>query len=577
MKKQKKSKSTTYIIIAAVAIIAVAAAVFALIRISDAKKYDNYYQDGKQYYDSGDYESAANYLERAVKIKHSDEAVLLLADCYVNLDEKDKAISLLEQYSDSSAVRDRLEELRSSSGTAGGKIEIGGETFDADTVSFGMSGRELTSADIEGISGFTALESASLSKNDITSLEMFSNLSTLEVLDLSKNKISDITPLAGLSRLRTLYLDDNDINDFKPLYGLKNLTTLSIKGIDITENQLKELQDALPGCRIHSEKADVDVVDITLGGVKFKSDVTELDLSGKGISDISALSQCENLQRLNLRNNRISDLTPLMDLPDLQWLSLRGNRVDDLRPLMGLTRLTYLDLQTNNFTSIASIGALSDLTNLYLGGNKLGSFAAITDFTDLKELGLENTGLGDDDVVYLKGLSRLTKLYVENNPDLTQSGISELQTALKNCKISHSELTSAVNLGGTKFPADSVSVDASGLGLTDISGAAGFTSCTTLLLANNKITDIKPLFGLKTLKTLDISNNKISDLSPLVGLTNLQSLNVSGNSFTDVTTLQSMTWLKELYISSSGLTEDQINSLYYSLPGCQISVDGYSQ
>ena len=52
--------------------------------------------------------------------------------------------------------------------------------------------------------------------------------------------------------------------------------------------------------------------DISFGGATFKSDVTELDLSGMGLRDISALSSCKELKRLNLSNNEISDLSPLM-------------------------------------------------------------------------------------------------------------------------------------------------------------------------------------------------------------------------------------------------------------------------
>jgi len=574
---RENNRRVIYIVLAVVAVLAVAAVVFAMVRASGAKKYDSYFEDGKQYYESGDYDSAVTYLEKAVDIKPKDEAVLMLADCYVNLDERDKALALLEKYSDSSTVRARLEELKASSDSGGGDVEIGGVSFAADTVSLGMSDRELTDTDIANIAKLKGLVSVSLSNNKITDVSALSGLTKLEVLDLSENDIKDIEPLAGLSSLRTLYLDDNDIGDFSPLYKLSRLTTLSIKDIDITESKLKELQDALPDCRIHSEKADEDVVEITLGGVKFKSDVTELDLSGKGISDVSELAKCEDLKKLDLRGNKISDLTPLMDLPELQWLSLRNNRVSDLRPLMGLTRLTYLDLQNNSISSISSIGALSDLTDLYLGGNSVASFAPLADFDALRELGLENTGLEDSEIGSIKSLGNLSKLYVENNPGLTAAGISALQSALPGCKISHSAVKTEITLGAMTYAADSASVDASNLGLTDISAVKGFNNCTTLILSGNGITDISPLAKMMNVRTLDLRDNKITDISALKGMAGLQSLDLSGNSITDVTPLLSMTWLKELYISSSGLTEQQVDSLYKSLSGCSISVDGNVQ
>jgi dipeptidase D len=75
------------------------------------------------------------------------------------------------------------------------------------------------------------------------------------------------------------------------------------------------LSAALPGCAILSDAAKEEAADITIGGVSFKSDVSELDLSGLGIRDISALGDCRNLRYLKLGGNEIIDLTALMNLP----------------------------------------------------------------------------------------------------------------------------------------------------------------------------------------------------------------------------------------------------------------------
>ena len=60
-------------------------------------------------------------------------------------------------------------------------------------------------------------------------------------------------------------------------------------------------------------------------------------------------------------------------------------------------------------------------------------------------------------------------------------------------------------------------------------------------------------------------------------MTGLQSLNLMNNPITDISPLLSMTWLRELYISAAGLSEDQINTLYTTLSGCSITVDGNTQ
>lgn len=551
-RKRMSRKTITYLCLAAVAVLAIIGVVFALVHSSNARRYDDYFQDGKQYYDSGDYDSAVIYLEKAVSLDPTDESVLMLADCYVAEGQTDKAFALLEKYGGrSAAVKARLVELENG-GPSGENVTVGGEAFKADTVSVGLADKGLSSADIAGLAKLTELQSATLSGNKLTDLSALAGLEKLEVLDLSGNAVTDLTPLSGLKALRTLYLDNNKIKDFSPLYRLGKLTTLSIKGMDITEKQLKEIQDALPSCRIHSEQASEDVEELTLGGVTFKSDVTTLDLSGKGITDISVLSKCEGLEKLDLRGNSISDISPLMDIPGLKWLCLKNNSISDLRPLMGLTRLAYLDVQNNKFTSVSSVASLGGLQYLYLGGNAVGSFAPLYECANLVELGLENTGVKDSDLNYLAGLSKLNRLYLENNAALTQSGVDGLQTALPGCKISHSGLKGQVKLGTKSFDADAATVDASGLGLTDISAVTGLTKCATLDLSNNSIADLTPLSSLTALRSLNLENNPIADVSPLL----------------------TMTGLKELYISGGSLPQEQVDALYSALPGCQITVEG---
>jgi len=569
-----ESKIRKYIIIAIITLLALIAVLMIMIKTSGSVRYSDYFEDGREYYLAEDYNSAITYLSKAVKLKSTEESIVMLAECYKNINDTESIHELLEKYGDDNQyVKRKLLEMLADDDSSE-EIEIGGDTYSAEITSLGLSGKKLKSSNIGDLGKFRNLQSLNLSNNKISDINVLKDVDTLEILDLANNDISDISALSSLKSLRTLYLDNNKVEDYTPLYSLNKLTTLSIKGMDITESQLKELQEALPKCRVHSEQASEDVVDVVMGNVHFKSDVVELDLSGKGINDISELSKCENLRRLDLRNNDITDISALMDLPDLEWLCLRGNQISNINSLMGLVRLSYLDLQDNSITRISSLASLSNLQYLYLGGNSIVSFSPLADFKLMSELGLENTGFTDSDFKYIVSMKNLDKLYIANNEGLSEKAVNELKTSLPNCKVSTSALVKTITLGKLDFQANADTVDASNQSITDLTAAKGFTNVKTLILSDNMISDVTPLFGLITVRTLNISNNNVTDVTPLIGMTRLESLNIEGNDIEDISSITTMSWLKELYLSADNFTQEQINEIHEALPNCEIIVDG---
>lgn len=129
--------------------------------------------------------------------------------------------------------------------------------------------------------------------------------------------------------------------------------------------------------------------------------------------------------------------------------------------------------------------------------------------------------------------------------------MTTLQKKLSGCTISHSELKREIVLGGKSFACDAETVEANGLGLSDISKVSGFSNVKHLDLSNNSISRLSPLSQLKTLETLDLSNNRISDVSALTSLKNL----------------------KQLWLGGNSISADKLQSLKAALPNCYISVE----
>ena len=518
------------------------------------REYEQAYKQAQLLYYDGKYDEALEQLRNAMAIDKTDDCLLLMSQCYEAKCDYVNAIAILESSnSGSDVIKKRIEFLEEAKERyeSGQVVLLCGEQYDIKTTVLDLSGKDIRSGRLSDIGRLTELTSLKLADNEITELEFLTPLQKLVSLDLSNNQITDITPLAQLKKLRTLHLDNNDIKDFSPLYDLSELTMLTIGGIEVSQSQIKELKTRLPGCLIYSDEANTDIVEVHLGGKTFKSDVTKLDLSDCSITDLSALSVCTGLEELRLSGNYIRDISPLLDIPKLRVLDLSNNMISDIRPLMSMTTLEHLNLAGNKISSITALSQLKQLKELVLNGNDIDGTQNLAKLSALKILGLKDTGISDADLERLYNLKNLTVLALENNPDITESGVNQLKKKLPQCKVTHSEFEKKIVLGGKEFSASTESVDASSLGISDISAAAGFKSVRHLDLSNNVISSVSALSSLKTLETLDLSDNNIGDVSPLYSLKNL----------------------KMLHIEQNGLSAEQVSELRAALPDCTIIVE----
>ena len=111
--------------------------------------------------------------------------------------------------------------------------------------------------------------------------------------------------------------------------------------------------------------------------------LTELDLSGSSISDISPLAQLTHLTTLGLGGSSISDISPLAQLARLTTLVLSGSSISDISPLAQLTHLIRLFLMGTSVSDVSPLAQLTNLTQLALPGN---SISDITPLAHLKNL-----------------------------------------------------------------------------------------------------------------------------------------------------------------------------------------------
>ncbi len=572
--RRSNKKRSLAIVLTSMAALLIIVMAFILRNVSDKRSYNSYYSSALQDYYSGHYDSALAALRKASDINETDESIMLMVDCYEHIGNYDKALQLLRSAKGKSDVIQTrihaLEEKRAER-EAASKVTVAGKQYDSSTAAFSLRDSTLGNGVLDDVVQLYSLTTLTLSNDGLTDISPLSALGGVQTLDLSNNAIADLAPLAALHELRTLYLDGNPITDFSPLYTNAKLTMLSIKGIGITDRQLKELSDALPGCVIHSENTSATASKISVGGTTFASDVTELDLSDLGLSDLSALSVCKELKKLDLSGNEISDLTPLMDLPKLEWLSIKDNLVLDLRPLMGIGTLGYLNAEGNTVSSTAALASLQNLSELYLANNPIADFSGLKTMANLRTLGLENTGLGDEALQNLYSLTNLTRLRLYENDALSGEGVDKLKRAIPGCTVGTSELIYSYEFAGEKYRSDITELSLSGRDLKDISDLSHFSKLESLDLSNNNIENIYILsFVGSHIRELNLANNAIADNTPLVSLHALTSLNLSGNKISSVTQLMQIPTLTYLDLTGNPLSEKQIEDLRTALPKCEI-------
>ncbi|WP_304341502.1 cell wall-binding repeat-containing protein [Metaclostridioides mangenotii] len=229
------------------------------------------------------------------------------------------------------------------------------------------------------------------------------------------------------------------------------------------------------------------------------SEVKELNLENKDITNIEGLQYCKTLKTLKLSSNEISDISQLKDLTSLNYLDLSSNEISDINLLEGLTSLKNLYLGLNKISDISSIKDLNSLISLSLYSNEISDISYLENLTSLTYLDINSNKISD--ISSLEGLTLIKEL------NLASNNISN---------ISHLEKLTSINnlyLGSNK--------------ISDISSLEGLTSINNLDLSFNKINNIKTLGRLSSLNYLDISSNKINDISLLKELNSISTISAN--------------------------------------------------
>ena len=134
----------------------------------------------------------------------------------------------------------------------------------------------------------------------------------------------------------------------------------------------------------------------------------EVILKQDGIDDISALSELNNLTKLDVSGNReIADISVIENMTKLESLNVAYNKIQNVKNLGKLENLTYLDISYNNISELPELSKLKKVYFLDAADNQLTDVSGLSGMTELQTLNLSGNEIKD--ITPLANLLKLDK------------------------------------------------------------------------------------------------------------------------------------------------------------------------
>lgn len=211
--------------------------------------------------------------------------------------------------------------------------------------------------------------------------------------------------------------------------------------------------------------------------------LTQLDLEGLEISDLTPLAGFADLEYLALSFTQVGNLGPLQSLSKLQKLSLVSTQVADLGPLEGMVSLTSLSLANTRVTDLAPLRGLTRLQGLNLRGVQVADIAPLAALVELQSLSLANMPVTD--IIPLRALVRLQSLSLVSTEVTDLAPLRELRE-LQSLHVSCTQVA-------------------------DLGPISNLSRLETLSLMSTQVTNLRPLHGLVRLRFLDLRQTPVSE------------------------------------------------------------------
>lgn len=276
--------------------------------------------------------------------------------------------------------------------------------------------------------------------------------------DNHRPPLVDISPLAQMADLTSVRLYNCMVSDLSPLerlYKLENIEISSMQNYLMNEcrdgvifpcdfTALRKLHSLLLGaarCSVPKLGGLPNLARIylhginSLEGLENQQSVKEIHIEeNPDLSDLSPLTSCPALERLEAYRTKIRDLTPLTNHPNLKSINVNHTAVTDVSPLCTIPTLEFVWLYGTAVTDVSCLATLPRLNSLNLYQTQVTDLSAFRERENIlhierKKLGVKNVGKSPEEIKtsFAEIREKLDKLGVIPGSPLKRADITAFQ------------------------------------------------------------------------------------------------------------------------------------------------------
>lgn len=375
-----------------------------------------------------------------------------------------------------------------------------------------------------------------------------------------------VDDIQNMISIDALDLSDNPfLRTIEPLAELSNLKTLDLSGTGITD--LTAIRN-LTGL-VELDISQTTITDLT--PLKYSDKLKRLVLSGTPVNDLTVVGQMPALETLDISRTDVLDISPLSACTSLQYLLMEAAPVSDLQPLATLTTLLEVDASQTLVRDLAPLSGLIQLEVLSLDSTYFQDISALATLENLKVVSLNHTAVAN--LRPLQNLKNLERVYCDHT-GITSTIADDFMTARPGVLVIYDSEDLQTWWQSLTAEWRNVLSAAAGVGRDPSKEElARVTNLDSVNFGGNvAIQSLEPLDRMRKLEAVVAAKTTISDLSPLRSHRDLRYLDISDTRVEDISLIRNFRKLK--VFNASGTAIPNIEPLLATADLERLYVDG---